>query len=71
MVKILYLATDTVIASEDSGLDGVRDDYEILIKDMDLVNISAKSDFKNLNRDSMERVFVKRTERLENFIREV
>ena len=70
-MKILYLATDTVIASEDSGLDGVRDDYEILIKDMDLVNISAKSDFKKLSRDSMERVFVKRTERLENFIREV
>ena len=70
-MKILYLATDTVIASEDSRLDGVRDDYEILIKDMDLVNISAKSDFKKLNRDSMERVFVKRTERLENFIREV
>ena len=71
VVKILYLATDTVIASEDSRLDGVRDDCEILIKDMDLVNISAKSDFKKLNRDSMERVFVKRTERLENFIREV
>ena len=71
VVKILYLATDTVIASEDSRLDGVRDDCEILIKDMDLVNISAKSDFKKLNRDSMERVFVKRTERLETFIREI
>ena len=71
VVKILYLATDTVIASEDSRLDGVRDDCEILIKDMDLVNISAKSDFKKLNRDSMERVFVKRTERLENFVREI
>ena len=71
VVKILYLATDTVIASEDSRLDGVRDDCEILIKDMDLVNISAKSDFKKLSRDSMERVFVKRTERLETFIREI
>ena len=71
VVKILYLATDTVIASEDSRLDGVRDDCEILIKDMDLVNITAKSDFKKLSRDSMERVFVKRTERLETFIREI
>ena len=71
VVKILYLATDTVIASEDSRLDGVRDDCEILIKDMDLVNITAKSDFKQLNRDSMERVLVKRTERLETFIREI
>ena len=71
VVKILYLATDTMIASEDSRLDGVRDDCEILIKDMDLVNFSAKSDFKKLNRDSMERVFVKRTKRLETFIREI
>ena len=70
-MKILYLATDTVITSEDSTLDGVRDDCEILIKDMDLVNITVKSDFKKLSRDSMERVFVKRTERLETFIREI
>ncbi|KAM7444959.1 hypothetical protein ABFA07_006492 [Porites harrisoni] len=71
VVKILYLATDTVIASEDYRLDDVRDDCEILIKEMDLVNITAKSDFKKLNRDSMERVFVKRTDRLETFIREI
>ena len=71
VVKILYLATDTVITSEDTTLDGVRDDCEILIKDMDLVNITVKSDFKKLSRDSMERVFVKRTERLETFIREI
>ena len=71
VVKILYLATDTVIAREDSRLDGVRDDCEILLKEMDLANTTAKSDFKKLNRDSMERVFVKRTERLETFIREI
>ena len=58
-------------ASEDCRLDGVRDECEILIKEMDLANITAKSDFKKLNRDSMERVFVKRTERLETVIREV
>ena len=71
VVKILYLATDTLTASEDCRLDGVRDECEILIKEMDLANITAKSDFKKLNRDSMERVFVKRTERLETLIREV
>ena len=71
VVKILYLATDTVIASEDSRLDGVRDNCEILLKEMDLANITAKGDFKKLNRDSMERVFVKRTERLETFVREI
>ena len=71
VVKILYLATDTVIASEDSRLDDVRDECEILLKEMDLANITAKSDFKKLNRDSMERVFVKRTDRLETFVREI
>ena len=71
VVKILYLATDTVIASEDSRLDDVRDECEILLKEMDLANITAKSDFKKLNQCSMERVFVKRTKRSENFIREI
>lgn len=32
-----------MVASEDSRLDGVRDDYEILIKDMDLATITTKS----------------------------
>ena len=71
VVKILYLATDTLTASEDYRLDDVRDECEILIKEMDLANITAKSDFKKLNRDSMERVFVKRTDRLETFVREI
>ena len=71
VVKIFYLATDTLIAIEDCRLDGVRDECEILLEDMDLATIAAKSDFKKLNRDSMERVFVKRTERLETLIREV
>ena len=71
VVKILYLATNTLTASEDYRLDDVRDECEILIKEMDLANITAKSDFKKLNQCSMERVFVKRTERLENFIREI
>ena len=71
VVKILYLATDTLKAGEDSRLDSVRRDCEILVKDMDLANITAKGDFKNLNRDSMEKVFVKRTERLESFIKDV
>ena len=44
-----------MIASEDSRLDGVRDDREILFKDMDLANIAAKSAFKKPNRDSMKK----------------
>ena len=70
-VKVLYLATDTVIAREDSRLDGVRRDCEIIIEDMDLANITGKSDFKSLNRESIAKVFVKRTKRLETFIKDV
>ena len=44
-----------MIASEDSRLDVVRDDCEILFKDMDLANIAAKSAFKKLNRDSIKK----------------
>ena len=53
--RFFHLETDTVIASEDSRLDVVRDDCEILYKDMDLANIVAKSAFKKLNRDSMKK----------------
>ena len=65
VVKILYLATDTLKANEDSRLDGFREYCELL------ASITGKSDFKNLNRDSLEKVFVKRTERLETFIKDV
>ena len=51
--RFFHLETDTVIASEDSRLDVVRDDCEILFKDMDLANIAAKS--AKLNRDSMKK----------------
>ena len=44
-----------MIASEDSRLDVVRDDCEILFKDIDQANITAKSAFKKLNRDSMKK----------------
>ena len=71
VVKLLYLATDTLKANEDSRLDDVRNHCELLLKNMDLANITGKSDFKNLNRDSLEKVFVKRTERLERFIKDV
>ena len=53
--RFFHLETDTVITSEDSRLDGVRDDCEILFKDMDLANIAAKSAFKKPNRDSMKK----------------
>ena len=70
-VKVFYLATDTVIAREDSRLDGVRRDCEIIIEDMNLADITGKSDFKSLNRESIAKVFVKRTKRLETFIKDV
>ena len=71
VVKILLLATHTVMAREDERLNSVRQQCKELIKNMDLADILGKSDFKNLDRDSLESVFVERTGRLETFLREV
>jgi len=70
-VKILFLATDTVIAKEDERLNSVRQQCKELIKNMDVSDILEKSDFKNLDRGSLESVFVERTGVLETFLREV
>ena len=70
-VRILYLANSTVMAREDERLDIVRRDCYNLIKDMELEDIMEKEDFKSLDRDSSESVLVKRTERLETFLKGV
>ena len=70
-VKILYLASSTVMAREEERLDIVRRDCYSLIKDMELEDIMEKEDFKNLDRDISESVSVKRTERLETFLKGV
>ena len=70
-VRILYLANSTVMAREEQRLDFVRQDCYNLIKDMELGDIMEKEDFKSLDRDSSESVLVKRTERLETFLKGV
>ena len=71
VVKVLFLVNHTVIAREDRRLDIVREECYNLIEDMELADISKKSDFKNLNRKSLQRVFGKRTGRLERFLKRV
>ena len=44
---------------------------ETLVEDMELADITGKSDFKNLNRDSMESVLVRRSKRLETCLKRV
>lgn len=68
-VRILYLANATVMAREDERLDIVRWNCYSLIKNMELTDIMGKEDFKSLDRDSLESVLVKRTERLETFLK--
>ena len=71
VVTILFLATDTEMARDDCRLDGVRRECETLVEDMELADITGKSDFKNLNRDSMESVLVRRSKRLETCLKGV
>ena len=71
VVKVLFLANHSVIAREDRRLDSVREGCYDLIKNMELANIRGKSDFKNLDRESLESVLVERTERLETFLNEI
>lgn len=70
-VRILYLANSTMMAREEERLDIVRRDCYSLIRDMELEDIMEKEDFKSLDRDTSESVLVKRTERLETFLKEV
>jgi len=68
-VKILYLANYTVIAREDCRLDGVREQCYALIKNMELAEIQGKTEYKKLDRESLENVLVKRNKRLETFLK--
>ena len=70
-VRILYLASATVIARDSERLDIVRQECYSLIEDMQLKDIMEKEDFKSLDRDSSERALMKRAERLETFIEEI
>ena len=71
VIKILFLANSTVMAQEDDRLDSVRSKCYDLIKDMKLTDIVSKNDYKNLDRASLENVFVQRAERLEKFLKRV
>ena len=71
VVKILSLANRTVTTREDGRLDSVRGECNNLIKNMELSNVKENSDFKHLDRDSLQSLYVERTGRLETFLKEV
>lgn len=70
-VKILFLANRTAVGREDKRLDGVLGKCYDLIKNMELADIREKTDYKNLDRESLENVLVKRNERLETSFRKI
>lgn len=69
VVEILYLASHTAIAREDGRLEDVREECYDLIKNMELAEIRGKSDYKNLERESLENALVERIELLETFLK--
>ena len=70
-VKILHLATCTPTIREDEKLILVREQCFELIKNMELSEAQGKESYENLEKDVLERVLVKRIQRLETFVKEI
>ncbi|XP_015778969.1 PREDICTED: uncharacterized protein LOC107356856 isoform X2 [Acropora digitifera] len=70
-VKILHLATCTPTVRDDERLILVREQCCELMKNMELKETQGKESYKNLERDALERVLVKRIQRLETFVKEI
>lgn len=71
VMKILLLANKTVMAREDDRLDSVRKKCYDLIENMQLTGILEKTEFKKLDRETLENIFVQKTKRLEMFLNEI
>lgn len=70
-MKILFLASGTVIAKEDKRLDSVRSKCYELINNIELTDILENNDFKSFDRETSENVIVQKAERLEVFLKGV
>ena len=70
-VKILHLATCTPTVREDERLTLVRGQCYEVTKNMELTETQGKESYKNLEKFVMERVLVKRIQRLEKFVKEI
>ena len=70
-VKILHLATCTPTVRDDERLILVREQCYEVTKNMELTETQGKESYKNLEKDAMERVLVKRIQRLETFVKEI
>lgn len=70
-VKILQFATCTATVRRDERLFWVRKRCYKLIENMELKEIKKGKAYHNLEKGSLERVLVKRNERLETFIKDI
>ena len=70
-VKILHLATCTPTVRDDERLILVREQCYELMKNMELKETQGKESYKNLEKDALERVFVRRIQRLETFVKKI
>ena len=70
-VKILHLATCTPTVREDERLTLVRMQCYAMTTNMELTETQGKESYKNLEKFVIERVLVKRIQRLEKFVKEI
>jgi len=70
-VKILHLATCTPTVRDDERLILVREQCYEVTKNMELTETQGRENYKNLEKDALERILVKRIQRLETFVKDI
>ena len=70
-VKILHLATCTPTVRDDESLILVREQCYEVTKNMELTETQGRESYKNLEKDALERILVKRIQRLETFVKDI
>ena len=70
-VKILHLAACTATVRKDERLFRVREQCYKLIENMELKETQKHKAYYNLEKDTLERVLVKRNRRLETFVKDI
>lgn len=70
-VKILHLATCTATVRKDEWLFWVREQCYKLIENMELKETQKDMAYDHLEKGTLERVLVKRNQRLETFIKDI
>ena len=71
VIKIFHLANHSVIAKEDERLGNVRYDCYQYVRNMELHHIVRDEHFKDLEKECMKILLIKKADRLERFLKRI